>query len=400
MQFMYEAVVPGSLVCVSRQIHMVARRHFRDSFNCSLLREFHGQMSNAVVEFCQVLSAFDERTPRGTFSHSFNISEHISTTVFHVILNVAFGCNLSRSQRLEFAKSTDSLVDEMMLDFVAHPFRQWLTNFGSRSRLFEAGRKVNEFCRVFIEERLAESGEEKHLRPLDLLDAIIDLEKENVDNVISQVVVFAVAGTHTTAETLAWSIFETCCNPVATRSIQEELSRLFPGKSTEETLSHDEVGKLEYLRMVWKECLRKHPPGPMFARRALKNVVLTGSGTLIPKGKTVVALAQGSHMDPKVWDQPERFLPERWEDGSRGESERVPCGAYVPFSVGSRACPGRFLADHEGLFILAEIHRRFEFKLACDAKYVASCSGWAEFARAAAKGARFESGLPIFVRRR
>ena len=399
MQCMFEAVVPGSLVCTPRHLHAVARRHLRNNFNFTLLEGFHLHMTDAAVELCQVLSDIEERTPPGILSAPFNISEQLSIAVFRVILNVAFGCNLDREQRLHFAKCTDRLVDEMMLDFVGHPLRQWLSNFGSRSRLFNASQQVNEFCQTFILERLGETEEQSRRRPQDLLDAIIDLERADVDKVTSQVVVFAVAGAHTTSETLAWSIYETCCNPSVAHCIHDELQRLLPQKSIHEHLSHDEVSKLKYLRNVWKETLRKHPPGPMFARRAVKDVHLSGSGTFVPKGKTVVALSQGSHMDRKVWNKPQLFSPERWGEANR-EGEHNSSGAYVPFSVGSRACPGRFLADHEGVLILAEMHRRFEFRLACDADSVASCSGWAEFSRAAAKGQRYEAGLPISLVRR
>lgn len=399
MQVMFESVVPGSLMCVSRQTHLAARKRLKDCFNFSVLQSFHGEMNHAVAELCKVLTDLEARTPPDIPSKAFNIAEHLSVTVFRVITNVGFGCHLNRDERLYFAKCTDHLVDEMMLDFVGHPFRRWLTRFGVRNRLFECRRKVNEICHNFIQTRLSETKQQQDSRPQDLLDAIIALEGSDLTSITSQTIVFAVAGAHTTTETLAWSIYETCCNPLTTNEIHKELDHLFRERSLTSSLSHDDVEALTYLRKVWKETLRKHPPGPIFARTALRDIRLSGSGVLLPKGANVVALSQGSHMDPKVWSKPEAFMPERWGPKMR-EGDRAPPGSYVPFSIGSKGCPGRFLADHEGLLILAELHRRFEFSLACKPDGVVSCSGWVEFARACADGANFDVGLPVYVRRR
>lgn len=261
MHVMFESVVPGSLMCVSRQTHQAARKHLRDTFNYTLLRGFHAEMNRAALELCEILTELEEQTPPGEPSHAFNVAELLCVTVFRVTTNVAFGCNLNREERLYFAKCTDRLIDEMMLDFVGHPFRRWLTRFGVRNRLFESRRKVNEFCHSFIKARLSETRHQQESRPKDLLDAIIALEGANLTNVTSQTVVFAVAGAHTTTETLAWSIYETCCNPNVVYRIYEELRSLFPDKPFTETLTQGDVEQLTYLRAVWKETLRKHPLG-------------------------------------------------------------------------------------------------------------------------------------------
>lgn len=397
MQIMFEAVVPGSLMCAPRQLHLAMRKHFRDAFNYSSLQSFHPEMNNAVQELCQSLFALVEATPPTKPSQVFNIAELFAVTVFRVITNVAFGFQLSREQRLYLAKCTDQLVDEMMLDFAGYPLRHKLALFGTRNRLYASCDRVVQFCRPLIQERLEEEKSSSLMsRSPDLLDAIMSLEKGNLDAITNQAIVFAVAGAHTTTETLAWSIYETCRNPHVAGHIHDEIDSVLANRSDSEPITYEDITKLSYLKQVWMETLRKHPPGPMFARTAQTEVSLAGSGIRLPKGTTVVALAHGAHMNPTIWDNPEGFIPERWAK-ENGHGMRSPPGAYIPFSVGAKSCPGRFLADHEGLLILAEIHRRFVFNLACNPHGLVSCSGWAEFARACGSDVDANAGLPVTV---
>lgn len=396
MQAMFEAVVPRSVMVMRKELHLETRKRLREQFNHAHLKGFHGSMSDAVAELCQSLAELASKNSFDTPSAVVNMSEHLAVTVFRIITNTAFGCNLSREERLCFAKGTDLLVDEMMLDFVGYPLRQALTRFGVRNRLFRSSDTVNKFCRKFIQARLEETTAKRASRCPDLLDAIISLGGKDLVNITSQTVVFAVAGSHTTIETLAWSIYEACRNPRVAFEIQRELHSLFGHLKDSEFLSQEQVDKVSYLRYVWKETLRKHPPGPMFLRAAMKDVQLSGSGVHLPKGTNVVALAHRSHTNSKVWTDPEKFLPERWSS-ENGEGNTAPPGSYVPFSLGARNCPGRFLADHEGALILAELYRRFNFSLACDPDDIITCCGWVKHARTSAAFRDVGVGLPVRV---
>lgn len=399
MQEMFEAVVPRSMMTMHRDIHQKTRKHLREHFNFSHLEGFHSRMNDAIEELEQTLLQLERQTPHGRFSVVLNLSEHFAIAVTRIITNTAFGCNMSKEERLHFAKSTDLLVDEMMLDFVGYPFRQMLARFGARSGLFNSREVVNNLCQSFIKSRLQETEVQNASRPPDLLDAIISLEGSDLTRITSQAVVFAVAGAHTTIETLTWSIYETCCNPMVTSEIHKELSELFGHIQISDRLSHEDVLKLSYLKQVWKETLRKHPPGPMFIRVALQDVRLSGSGVHIPAGANVVALAHGSQMDSRVWAHPDRFMPERW-DVEHGEARGVPPGSYVPYSLGPRNCAGRFLAEYEGVFILAELHRRFEFSLACNPEDIKTCFGWVEHARNTPSDRDVGPGLLVRIKSR
>jgi cytochrome P450 len=66
------------------------------------------------------------------------------------------------------------------------------------------------------------------------------------------------------------------------------------------------------------------------------------------------------HHDPRHFEDPEVFDPDRWEDGL---VKRIPKYAYLPFGAGPRLCIGSSFAMTEATLLLATIARRFRLEL-------------------------------------
>jgi cytochrome P450 len=66
------------------------------------------------------------------------------------------------------------------------------------------------------------------------------------------------------------------------------------------------------------------------------------------------------HRDPRWYDDPEAFRPERWE-GNLGQ--RLPRYAYFPFGGGPRQCIGNGFAMMEAILVVAAIAQRFQLTL-------------------------------------
>jgi cytochrome P450 len=71
------------------------------------------------------------------------------------------------------------------------------------------------------------------------------------------------------------------------------------------------------------------------------------------------------HRDPRWFDDPETFRPERWENDL---AKRLPRYAYFPFGGGPRLCIGNTFALMEASLLLATIAQRFKFTLAPGAR--------------------------------
>jgi cytochrome P450 len=70
-----------------------------------------------------------------------------------------------------------------------------------------------------------------------------------------------------------------------------------------------------------------------------------------------------THRDPRFFEDPHEFRPERWLDGLE---RRLPRGAFIPFGLGPRKCIGASFAMLEATLLLAAIARRWRFEVSTD----------------------------------
>jgi len=165
------------------------------------------------------------------------------------------------------------------------------------------------------------------------------------------------AGTDTSATTLLWTMTELVRNPAMMRKAQEEVREAAKGKSqVEET---DLLG-LIYLRSVIKEALRLHPPLPLLVpRETIEDCKIRGYE--VPRGTTVFINVTAISTDPKSWENPEEFRPERFLNSSidfKGQNYE-----FLPFGSGRRGCPGINFGVVIVELALANLLHRFDWKL-------------------------------------
>ena len=78
----------------------------------------------------------------------------------------------------------------------------------------------------------------------------------------------------------------------------------------------------------------------------------------VPAGSVLLAAQIVTHRNPRCWNEPEAFRPERW---SNGETAALPRFAYFPFGGGNRICIGESFAWTEAVLVLATLARRVRF---------------------------------------
>jgi cytochrome P450 len=118
-----------------------------------------------------------------------------------------------------------------------------------------------------------------------------------------------------------------------------------------------DVPALKICEHILLEGLRLYPPIWFLAREALEEVSI-GGHTLPAKAKLGV-VPWVLHRDPEHFPEPDRFLPSRWENDARA---RLPRGAFLPFSAGSRSCLGEHFAILESVLALACVASQWEFQ--------------------------------------
>ncbi|MRJ75736.1 cytochrome P450 [Aeromicrobium sp. SMF47] len=116
-----------------------------------------------------------------------------------------------------------------------------------------------------------------------------------------------------------------------------------------------ELDGLVAIDQVMKESLRLVPPVPVLARRTIKETEVLGHS--IPAGRLVAVMVHLSHHMAELWDEPERFDPERFSDDRR--EDKVHRYAWEPFGGGVHKCIGMFFAGAEVKTILVHLLRQF-----------------------------------------
>ncbi len=162
-------------------------------------------------------------------------------------------------------------------------------------------------------------------------------------------------GHETTSLALGWTWYLLAQNQEAEGKLFEELDRVLAGRAP----TYEDLPQLRYTDWVVKESLRLYPPAYGVVRTALKDCEIGGYS--VPAGATLAIFPWTVHRDPRYFERPLEFVPERWDNEF---AKRLPRCAYFPFGVGPRVCIGNTFATTELVLMVAAIARKFQFKLA------------------------------------
>jgi cytochrome P450 len=171
-----------------------------------------------------------------------------------------------------------------------------------------------------------------------------------------EVMTLILAGHDTTALALNWALVLLAHDPGAEAQLQEEVDRVLEGRRP----TTDDVPRLRFVEQVVTETLRLYPTAWVIGREAVRNTVI--GGQRVSKGTTVLMSPWVVQRDPRFFDEPDAFRPQRWADGTL--LQHLPRFAYAPFGGGQRVCIGSSFAQLEATLLLASIVQRFKLSLA------------------------------------
>ncbi|KAF7838253.1 cytochrome P450 71A1-like [Senna tora] len=187
-------------------------------------------------------------------------------------------------------------------------------------------------------------------------DGMLDFELTN-DDLKAILMDMFVGGSDTSSTTLEWAMAELLRNPTTMKKAQEEVRRVVDKKSKVE---EKDVGEMKYLECVVKETLRLHPPVPLLLpRKTSSGVKLRGYN--IPPKTNVYINAWAIQRDPEIWERPQEFVPERFENNEvdfKGQYFEL-----IPFGIGRRGCPGISFGIAVVELVLANLLYWFDWKL-------------------------------------
>uniref|UniRef100_A0A8C4U079 Cytochrome P450 n=1 Tax=Falco tinnunculus TaxID=100819 RepID=A0A8C4U079_FALTI len=163
------------------------------------------------------------------------------------------------------------------------------------------------------------------------------------------------AGTETTSTTVRWGLLLMMKYPEIQRKIQEEMNHVIePG----ELPKLEDRKKMPYTDAVIHEIQRFANIVPMGVSRSTPRDV-NFQGYVIPKGTEIIPLLTSALNDELHWKTPDQFNPSHFLDASGNFIRRE---AFIPFSIGRRACLGEGLARMELFLFFAGLLRKFVFQ--------------------------------------
>jgi len=169
-----------------------------------------------------------------------------------------------------------------------------------------------------------------------------------------EVMTLLLAGHETTAVTLSWIWLLVSQHPEVERQLLREIDCVLGTRS----VAAQDISQLRVTESVVKEAMRLYPPAWALVRTAANKVEI--GGYTVPAGSSVVMSQWVMHRDPRFYEEPERFRPERWLNES---STPLPRFAYFPFGGGPRICIGAAFAMTEAVLVLATVAQRWKLRL-------------------------------------
>ena len=167
------------------------------------------------------------------------------------------------------------------------------------------------------------------------------------------------AGTDTSAQTVSWTLLLLANRPEVQAKVQEELD-LAIGSDALPTV--DDRTRLPYTFACLAESMRYRTIGPLAVPHQATQDTEVG-GYLIPAGAQVLGNIYSIHHDPRFWDSPDEFIPERFLPQSDGSPAAALTGnAFIPFGTGHRRCPGRRFAETTVWLHLTRMLHRLRFE--------------------------------------
>lgn len=195
---------------------------------------------------------------------------------------------------------------------------------------------------------------------LSLLLSVNDMAKNGLSRSVmsdrqirDEIITMFAVGHETVTTALTWTWYLLATHPEMQARFHAELDDVLEGRCPELA----DLSKLVFTTQVFKESMRLYPPIWRMGRVALEHFEL--AGYQIPAGSMLCIPTLITHRDPRFFDDPMEFRPERWTPEFEEGLHRF---AYFPFGGGPRQCIGEGFAWMEAKIILAALGQRWRMR--------------------------------------
>ncbi|MDQ3606818.1 MAG: cytochrome P450 [Gemmatimonadota bacterium] len=308
---------------------------------------FHTQRLNSYAE---VMVGYTERMlEQWSDGEVRDLHEDMMGLTMRIAAKTLFDADVTEDVE-EVDRAVEAVLHEIAARFRRPVFVPDLVPIPGNIRYLRGIRRLDALVTRVIRSRMA-SGEDRG----DLLSMLLAARDDDGRGMSEQqlrdeVITLFLAGHETTALTLSWTWHLLTQHPAVEAKLAAEVEEVVGERSPR----LEELPSLTYTEQVVKESMRLYPPAWAIGREAVEACEI--GGYPVPAGTTILISPWVIHRDPRFFDRPEEFLPERW---SNGFEKDLPRFAYLPFGGGPRICIGNRFAMMEAVLLLATITRCF-----------------------------------------
>jgi cytochrome P450 len=308
-----------------------------------------------IASYTHVMVQYTEEMLRGwDDGQSRDIQDDMMELTLRIVAKTLFDADVTRD-----AAEVGAAIDTLMACFTDRVNRlvRWpiVLPTPANLRFRRARDRILRIVDRIITDRRAHGGDRG-----DLLSMLLHAQDEDDGTGMTdrqlrdETLTLFLAGHETTANTLAWTWYLLARNPDAEMRLHAELDEVLGDRPP----TFEDLPRLNYVNHVITEALRVYPTVWLVGREAIEPVNL--GGYRLPKGTTLWMSQWVLHRDPRWFDDPQAFRPERWANGL---IKQLPRYAYFPFGGGPRLCIGNGFAQMEAVLLLATIARQYRLRL-------------------------------------
>lgn len=283
-----------------------------------------------------------------------DIHQDMMRLTLEIVVRTLFNADVSGD-----AAKVERALSEIVKPFSSQATVKWILDnrlpTKTHRHFNECAREIDEIVYRIIDERRASGSDQG-----DLLSMLLAAQDEDDGSQMTnrqlrdEVMTLFLAGHETTALTLSWTWYLLAQDSAAEQKFHAELDEVLGGRLP----TAADLSRLKYTEMIAKESMRLYPPAFALGRESIDECQV--GGFRMPAKTQVFMFQWAVQRDPRFFDQPNSFVPERWTEQF---ASSLPKYAYFPFGGGPRACIGNYFAMMEVVLLLATIGQRFKFSL-------------------------------------
>jgi cytochrome P450 len=249
-------------------------------------------------------------------------------------------------QRLQYITEA---AQKMLVKELRQPYLGWWFKLSGK---IESHLNLTKEARVILKRIVNDRRKQVHKQD-DLLDMLLEARYEDgnamdEDQLIDEILILFSAGHETTSNALTFTFQLLALHPEWQEKIYQEM--LVVNAQSGDLMTR--VMASTVCTQVIEEAMRLYPPAYFIDRLNIEQDTFQGM-TFQPGSNLLLSVIE-MHRHPEFWENPDRFQPERFENGSRQFSSQ-----YFPFGAGPRKCIGNNFAMFEMIIAVQEIVSKY-----------------------------------------